>query len=283
MILSCPACSARYMVTSDAVGSEGRMVKCAKCEHQWFQSADDDGEEVDLSALTQALEDDYDYENDIRVPDVDALADHSEEHVLERMDDSASIAGDIDNIPEAIKPRVDVENDDGDGDDFTRSKHVPAFPEDVRKQKGIGGYVGFAAAFILFCAVLGYVLASKDAMIEKWPASAGFYQLVGFDIAVAGEGLIIEKAEARIVNQEGVDVLLVSGTILNLKSDPVLLPKIVAILKSSKTGESEVVALNITSPMKKSLDAGASYKFTAEYKNPSKDVDSVNISFAVQL
>jgi predicted Zn finger-like uncharacterized protein len=35
MILTCPACSARFKVPDNAIGPGGRRVKCSKCAHQW--------------------------------------------------------------------------------------------------------------------------------------------------------------------------------------------------------------------------------------------------------
>lgn len=37
MIIACPACGTKYVVPDDALGLDGRTVRCAKCKHSWFQ------------------------------------------------------------------------------------------------------------------------------------------------------------------------------------------------------------------------------------------------------
>ena len=35
MIISCPSCSAKYLVNIEDIGF-GRQVKCTRCNHSWF-------------------------------------------------------------------------------------------------------------------------------------------------------------------------------------------------------------------------------------------------------
>lgn len=53
MIISCPACATRYVVPDNAIGVEGRTVRCAKCHHSWFQ----EGPELTPPTVAAAAQD----------------------------------------------------------------------------------------------------------------------------------------------------------------------------------------------------------------------------------
>jgi predicted Zn finger-like uncharacterized protein len=46
MIVTCPACSVRYLVDAGALGANGRMVRCARCSHTWHQAAPADARPI---------------------------------------------------------------------------------------------------------------------------------------------------------------------------------------------------------------------------------------------
>jgi len=42
MIVTCPTCSTRYLVETQKLGAQGRMVRCGSCGHTWYQAPPED-------------------------------------------------------------------------------------------------------------------------------------------------------------------------------------------------------------------------------------------------
>ena len=42
MIVTCPACTTRYLVDPRALGDAGRVVRCANCSKTWHQTPPED-------------------------------------------------------------------------------------------------------------------------------------------------------------------------------------------------------------------------------------------------
>lgn len=54
MIIKCPSCLVRFIVPDNAIGSEGRKVKCNKCQNKWHQMPDTNISNVIPSIQNQA-------------------------------------------------------------------------------------------------------------------------------------------------------------------------------------------------------------------------------------
>lgn len=50
MIITCPACSKRYLLDGKSLGSHGRVVRCASCAHQWTQDQVSQEEVYEISS-----------------------------------------------------------------------------------------------------------------------------------------------------------------------------------------------------------------------------------------
>lgn len=53
MILTCPACATSYFIPDDAIGQDGRRVRCKSCGHDWRATPDDTS--LDLGEVAAAI------------------------------------------------------------------------------------------------------------------------------------------------------------------------------------------------------------------------------------
>ncbi|HEV8015480.1 MAG TPA: DUF3426 domain-containing protein [Stellaceae bacterium] len=54
MIVACSNCSKRYLVDPRALGTPGRRVRCANCQHTWFQAAPEEQASIELPPLPES-------------------------------------------------------------------------------------------------------------------------------------------------------------------------------------------------------------------------------------
>lgn len=171
----------------------------------------------------------------------------------------------VEPIPEAVKP-------------IPEGSGVPARPEDIPPADKdhsvlIGRFTGYAAAACVCLLILAALVGLRGPIAKAWPPSLLFYDLVGTPVALPGEGLIIDRVKASAKN----DTLIVRGSIINLKSEQIAVPRILATLwrEDGSAMESWVIDLPHDT-----IDGEGSFDFEAEYPGVPDEAQSVNLAFA---
>lgn len=277
MIIVCPECNARYLLSGSSIGETGREVRCANCGHQWFQEPKRQEYDNTPSIFQETDEDfeavtdigDEDTDDDFEIPSIEDKEEPSLHQNEPEEEFEVKKPLPEEPIPDSVKPLPDGSN-------------FPAFrpneedlPHNTRAKA-----TAFIAAFVLFLGMVGYMAAFKDRVLTAWPASAGFYEMVGMSVPIMGEGLIIEKAKAVIVNKKGEDVLVVSGNILNLKRNSITVPIIKATLRDENGVNGEVFEIE---PPVNIVEPAVSFPFTAEFPNVDGAAASVNLTFKMKI
>lgn len=250
MIIICPECSTRYVVADASIGEEGRTVKCANCAHQWFQGAP---EQKGFHKYRDEMPDlDFDLDTPAPAPEPE---DEPEVEI-------APPEEEFDAIPESVKPLPEDE------------------PREERPAKPLpdwtGAVSGYAAAAVVLLGVIGLLGLMKDTVVSAWPPSAIIYETFGADVKYSGEGLIFDRVTAKTDIVDGKDILTLSGVIINLKSEPVALP---SILASLQTEGNEQAASWIIDPQQDTIAAEESIPFSMEYELGSRDVTNASVMF----
>jgi predicted Zn finger-like uncharacterized protein len=303
MQLVCPACSARYLISPAALGEGGKDVRCAKCDHQWFQVAQDVNASIDdtvdnavdnlMDNLGGDLENDLDpvqeesfddlheneADNSVVDSDEDKSGDSTEDSTEDKSEDesednlggassedSARTNITEDDIPEGVKPTDD-------------SKKVPAFAEDVIRPKvgKLAKLTGFATAAAIFGLVISAGLIFKKQVISAWVPAVAIYEMIGMPIEFQGKNLVIENLSAQSQRDvDGQNYLLLQGRVINLTNEVQPVPQLYARLRSTNGIDGKGWEIE---PSLERLQPGESFMFQSDYPALPEGTGSVNLSF----
>lgn len=233
MLLTCPACAARYEIADHRIPAGGKRVRCAACGHVWHNNAavSPEPEPVAESAPPFARG---------GLPPERVFSSVSF-YMDPAADPAATTPGAADmpaaGLPPADPPSSDQPSSDPPqaGDAWPREPEsdslwapAPAFdpwePEARDAAAAARGRARMAAlaVWILAAALLAGAVASawvwRDDIVRHWPRAGAIYDRLG--VPARPHGLAVESVTA----EPGPDGLAVGGRIVGLRPDPVEVP-----------------------------------------------------------
>jgi predicted Zn finger-like uncharacterized protein len=279
MILTCPECSSRFVLPDEALGEDGRKVKCSACGHVWFQSpheapevedeppaaedvASDEGEESGDDAATDAGEEEP-------VIDSDALR-HEVEEILEEPDeggealDAGLAEPDLDNIEPGKQGREEGESED----------ELEAMNAEVTKKA-----YGYAAAAGVFVLTFLFFLILHGGLSQVWRGSQSVYGWFGFETNIPAEQLVFGGVDIEMEEGDKSDTIKISGKIMNLGDDNIYVPPVVALMRDENGA---VLASWPVSIEKGKIEGHGSAAFKSEYNGDAKGAVDVQLRFTLE-
>lgn len=272
MIITCPECTTRFMIADQALGDNGRTVRCSKCSHTWFQSKDDLAvEEESLAEEDTVDSDEYEDAQSTSSEKVEEYVAGTEE---EEDDDGDFPVEAHENSPPPISDEEDFDVPIPAG---IRPRAETLLEEEEQKDAESSAYkYGLLASLFLVICIAGGLYFLKPMVIDIYPPVRTVYQLVGLGAPIPGQNLELERLNAY----EGEGVIEIHGQITNLNAtgDEAIPGLAVALVANDDSilGHAYIVL------QKETIPAGEVYRFREVIDNKNNQASAVILRFATE-
>ncbi len=260
MVLICPSCATGFQVAAEALGSDGRNVRCARCRTVWFAEAallvaepaddpNDLGTTVEMSAT-----DIQPASGDIIVCDAPPL----------------SVAE-----PELASP-TDISMDEPAPPVRPAPARKPAWRNLVWRGRERSAAAGsrLAVATLVLAGIVIAAVVSPATFVRVLPDLAGLYAAAGMPVNLRG----LEFRELRTTREthDGITLLVAEGKITNVSGQELELPRIRLALVGA--GGQELYAWTATASRAR-LGDGDTIPFKSRLASPPAEARQVLVRF----
>ena len=306
MKITCPECSTSYGIKPEALGPEGRSVKCAKCGNRWFVSPKD--EDKDTAAFeADAAEDDSlgkpaaDKKTDSAkdeedwAADADADVDDQDDFAAEdnpepvadvkppKKDTSPSKA-EASSQKTAAETAPDADPQSADIETLAKRPKIIVNPDKFRTNRigaiidwllrrnyrRIGGVLLLGGAL----AMTVMLVLMRDTLVKQSPDLASLYSMVGLDVNL--RGLEFRNLRTFMEVEDGRRVLVVEGSIRNLQKERNSVP---AVRLSIRSADFQEVYAWTVEPRTKNLNALDETRFRTILADPPDGASDIQVRF----
>lgn len=272
MIITCPSCSARYVVDPVKIGSSGRTVKCAKCAHAWAQPAPTPEEMADTPAAPQpaaAETTDPPARDDV----AQGLRDRVGAEAREPDDDPGGSGFGRDNDSDFRSNFDDAFHQNADPDTNSRglgggSRNLPAIPDKPGKWPA---RLAWISLFVVIAVVIGSGIVFQDSITKNWPASKRIYDLVVGSSASIEEKLGVRSVQYTYPTRT---TLKIEGELVNLSKAPQDVPNLRVLFLD---GGGKIVRRWTFPPRERRMLPDEVIKFETVVQNPPADAKRIDV------
>jgi len=270
MLIVCPTCATNYQIAPAALGA-GRNVRCAQCKNTWFATAEPVFAEAAASAVSaqRAAPDEFANAStqDVLPPE------------LPGPDNPFAVADAPPLVPhdppgaEASEPKFDPGvPDQPQPIAASRARHKPAERKD--RPGLLRRTFSLPMLIILMLAVLLGALNWRAAVVRHFRQTASLYAAIGLPVNL--RGLFFQDVKSRTEFEDGATVLVIEGTIVNLTTRTLDVPRLRFALRNASGHE---VYAWTAQPTKSKLGSGNGLPFRGRLAAPPADGRDIIVRF----
>jgi predicted Zn finger-like uncharacterized protein len=299
MLITCTNCGTSYQVAAASLGPTGRSVRCARCKQMWFAANTEvladvaEAHRADLATIAEAppVADPPPFEQDFApAPGMSPEAGPAEQAFG---DDPAMTPS----AWPASEPTGEIQHQDENPDHdaspppiidappLVPSEQAPTPAEDIesvaarRAQRQAAHRLRWERSMwtsgILTLVALNLMLIGWRSDVVRWlPQTASLYAAIGLPVNL--RGLVFANVTTERETNDGVEVLVVQGTIVNNFKRAVEVPRLRFSVRYQ--GGYEVYSWTAL-PSRNVLLPGESLPFSSRLASPPREGDRVEVRF----
>jgi predicted Zn finger-like uncharacterized protein len=285
MILTCPECATKFNIKDGALGTDGRKVKCSKCDHRWH--AMPDGSNQEPVAAPPPEPDPVDETPQIDGADPFSALDDDPPPSAPTGDAAVTApppqdgdAADTPPPPQDSAEPLAAEAAEAE-DDLVSLDPPPMPPESSFRQSEPERSGSAIIGWIIFILVVGGILFTgfffrKD-IVSFYPPLNKVYELFGIAPDILGHGLKLPNWAFKL-RREGKDNFLdITGKIENTTGGVIDVPAMKGVLFDSAGKEIYNWNFKATEPR---ILPGEKITYTTQVKNPPPGSVKLTIVFS---